>query len=70
MNLIIDIGNTCVKMVCFNDGKVIEELRSDKDDVRALQGFCGRYNFVRGIYSTVPISALGILLCLFRCLLK
>lgn len=53
MNLIIDIGNTCVKMVCFNDGKVVEELRSDKDDVRALQGFCGRYNFVRGIYSTV-----------------
>ena len=28
MNLIVDIGNTCVKLVCFDDGEVIEEGKS------------------------------------------
>lgn len=53
MNLIIDIGNTCVKLVCFNEGKVVEEQRTDKDDVAALQSFCNRYPFSRGICSSV-----------------
>ena len=53
MNLIIDIGNTCVKLVCFNEGKVVEELRTDKDDAVALQSFCSRYPFSRGICSSV-----------------
>lgn len=53
MNLIIDIGNTCVKLVCFNDGKVVEEQRTDKDDAVALQFFCSRYPFSRGICSSV-----------------
>ena len=53
MNLIIDIGNTCVKLVCFNDGKVVEEQRTDKDDAVALQLFCSRYPFSRGICSSV-----------------
>lgn len=53
MNLIIDIGNTCVKLVCFNEGKVVEEQRTDKDDAVALQSFCGRYPFSRGICSSV-----------------
>lgn len=53
MNLIIDIGNTCVKLVCFNDGKVVEEQRTDKDDAVALQSFCSRYPFSRGICSSV-----------------
>ena len=53
MNLIIDIGNTCVKLVCFNEGKVVEEQRTDKDDVAALQSFCSRYPFRRGICSSV-----------------
>lgn len=53
MNLIIDIGNTCVKLVCFNEGKVVEEQRTDKDDVAALQSFCSRYPFSRGICSSV-----------------
>lgn len=58
MNLIIDIGNTCVKLVCFDNGKVVEEQRSDKDDVAALESFSARYTFCRGIYSTVSdISA-------------
>lgn len=53
MNLIIDIGNTCVKLVCFNEGKVVEEQRTDKDDAVALQSFCSRYSFSRGICSSV-----------------
>lgn len=53
MNLIIDIGNTCVKLVCFNEGKVVEEQRTDKDDAVALQCFCSRYPFSRGICSSV-----------------
>lgn len=53
MNLIIDIGNTCVKLVCFNEGKVVEEQRTDKDDVADLQSFCSRYPFSRGICSSV-----------------
>lgn len=53
MNLIIDIGNTCVKLVCFNEGKVVEEQRTDKDDAVALQSFCSRYLFSRGICSSV-----------------
>ena len=53
MNLIIDIGNTCVKLVCFNEGQVVEEQRTDKDDAVALQSFCSRYPFSRGICSSV-----------------
>lgn len=53
MNLIIDIGNTCVKLVCFNGNEVVEEMRSDKDDVKSLQSFCNKYVFSNGIYSTV-----------------
>ena len=53
MNLIIDIGNTCVKLVCFDGTEVIEEQRSNKNDVEALISFCEHYSFDRGIYSTV-----------------
>lgn len=53
MNLIIDIGNTCVKLVCFDDENVKEELRTEKDDTGALKRFCLKYDFKRGIYSSV-----------------
>lgn len=53
MNLIIDIGNTCVKLVCFDKSRVVEERRADKDDVVALHSFCRRYSFRQGIYSSV-----------------
>ncbi len=53
MNLIIDIGNTCVKLLSFKGNEVIEEKRSDKDDVEALKSFCTRYTFDKGIFSTV-----------------
>ncbi len=58
MNLIIDIGNTCVKLVCFDGGRMVEERRSDKDDTEALAAFCRQHAFGRGIYSAVSdISA-------------
>lgn len=53
MNLIIDIGNTCVKLVCFDGNNLIDERRIDKDDVAAFQAFICNYPFVRGIYSSV-----------------
>lgn len=54
MNLIIDIGNTCVKLACFSDGNVIECIRVDRDDAKnRLMDFCSKYQFKKGIYSTV-----------------
>lgn len=54
MNLIIDIGNTCVKFACFNDGHIIECVRVDKSDaIYRLTDFCNKYHFNKGIYSTV-----------------
>lgn len=58
MNLIIDIGNTCVKLVCFDGDRLVEERRSDKDDTAALAAFCRSHRFSSGIYSAVAdISA-------------
>ena len=53
MNLIIDIGNTCAKLVCFDGDEVIEEQRVDKGEYGLLDKFCKKYTFERGIYSTV-----------------
>ena len=53
VNLVIDIGNTCVKLLCFDKGEVVEEQRSDKDDICALDSFVRKYPFSKGIYSTV-----------------
>ena len=52
MNLIVDIGNTCVKLVCFDDGEVIEEKRVDGNDVEALSRFWSKYPCSEGIVST------------------
>lgn len=53
MNLIIDIGNTCIKLVAFDGGKVVGERRSDKNDVASLMDFCNIYPFTDGIFSVV-----------------
>lgn len=53
MNLIIDIGNTCAKLVCFNGDRIVEEQRIDKGEAYLLDEFCRKYRFERGIYSTV-----------------
>ncbi len=53
MNLVIDIGNTCVKLLSFCGDEVVEEKRSDKGDILALESFCAKYSFEKGVFSTV-----------------
>lgn len=53
MNLTIDIGNTCTKLVAFDGLKPVEEIRMDDGELFKLVEFCGKYNFTCGIYSTV-----------------
>lgn len=53
MNLVIDIGNTCAKLVCFDGDTVVEEQRVDKGEEQLLDNFCAKYSFERGIVSAV-----------------
>lgn len=53
MNLIIDIGNTCAKLVAFDGYDPIEELRVDKGEWCLLRSFCDKYGFDKGICSSV-----------------
>lgn len=53
MNLTIDIGNTCTKLVAFNGFDIIEELRINGDEWYKLHDFCKKHRFENGIYSTV-----------------
>jgi len=53
MNLTIDIGNTCTKLVAFDGNMPVEEKRMDDGEYYKLNDFCNRYHFERGIYSTV-----------------
>ncbi|MDO4160905.1 MAG: type III pantothenate kinase, partial [Prevotellaceae bacterium] len=52
-NLIIDIGNTCAKLVCFDGDTVVEEMRIDKGEGYRLNDFCSKYKFDKGIISSV-----------------
>lgn len=53
MNLTIDIGNTCTKLVAFDGLVPVEERRMDDGELYKLKEFCEKYHFERGIYSTV-----------------
>lgn len=53
MNLTIDIGNTCTKLVAFDGLQPVEEVRMDDGELHKLDAFCRKYRFSRGIYSTV-----------------
>lgn len=53
MNLTIDIGNTCTKLVAFDGIEPVEETRMDDGELFKLVEFCGKYHFERGIFSTV-----------------
>lgn len=53
MNLTIDIGNTCAKLVAFDGFKPVEEMRMDDGELFKLNDFCTKYSFDKGIYSTV-----------------
>lgn len=53
MNLIIDIGNTCAKLACFDGCNLVEEQRIDRGETYLLDEFCEKYPFSRGIVSSV-----------------
>ena len=53
LNLVIDIGNTCAKLVAFEDGEPIEEERIENDEPQKIKDFCNKFSFERGIYSSV-----------------
>lgn len=53
MNLTIDIGNTCTKLVAFDGLKLVEVVRLDRGEWGLLRDFCGTHNFEKGICSSV-----------------
>lgn len=53
MNLTLDIGNTCGKMVAFDGTTPVDELHMDHGDWAKLTDFCQLHKFDRGIYSSV-----------------
>ena len=40
MNLTIDIGNTCTKLVAFDGASPVEEVRVDDNEWHKLSSFC------------------------------
>ncbi len=61
MKLTIDIGNTCAKLVAFDNDSVVEEVRMDEDEWGKLTDFCRKYSFNSGIWSSVvELSEAGI----------
>ena len=53
MNLTIDIGNTCTKLVAFDGMTPVEEIRMDAGELFEIEKFCKKYCFKKGIFSTV-----------------
>ena len=53
MNLIIDAGNTCVKLVAFDGNKPVEACRMDYGEIEKFRHFVSSYPFSKGIISSV-----------------
>ncbi|MCR5849838.1 MAG: type III pantothenate kinase [Bacteroidaceae bacterium] len=53
MKLIIDIGNTVVKMVAFRGDEPVEEIRLEGGEISGIDAFVDKYNFRSGIVGTV-----------------
>lgn len=53
MNLTIDIGNTCTKLVAFDGEDPVEIVTMDDGEWGKLDRLCAAYRFDRGIYSAV-----------------
>lgn len=53
VNLIIDIGNTQAKLVAFDGDCPIEEVRTSNTTLEGLDAFIKKYNFKRGIVTSV-----------------
>ncbi len=53
MKLIIDIGNTVVKMVAFRGEEPVDEIRAEDGMLSGLDAFVAQYRFRSGIVGTV-----------------
>lgn len=53
VKLIIDIGNSTAKLVCFDKNEPIEELKTSNETLDGLWNFIKKYSFERGIVGTV-----------------
>ena len=53
MNLIIDAGNTCIKLLAFDGDKPVEVCTADYDEHEKFRRFLYAYPFRRGILSSV-----------------
>ena len=53
MTLTIDIGNTCVKLVAFDDCALVASCRIEHDEPSKITDFCQCHHFDKGIWSTV-----------------
>lgn len=53
MKLIIDIGNTIAKLVCFDGDEPLEEMKTSNETLAALPAFSNKYSFECGILGTV-----------------
>ncbi|MGN1229845.1 MAG: type III pantothenate kinase [Prevotella sp.] len=53
MNLIIDAGNTCIKLAAFKGEELVEVCRMDYDEPEKFGRFASSYPFLRGIVSSV-----------------
>lgn len=57
LRLVIDVGNTSIKMVCFDGRNVIEEVRVNNISQKESFDFISKYKFSYGIYcSTVVLG--------------
>ena len=53
MNLIIDAGNTCLKLAAYKGDDPVEISRMDYDELEKFERFAASYPFRRGIVSSV-----------------
>ncbi|MBP3712673.1 MAG: type III pantothenate kinase [Bacteroidaceae bacterium] len=53
MKLIMDIGNTVIKMVAFRGDEPVEEVRVENGDRLGIEAFAGKHSFSRGIVGSV-----------------
>jgi type III pantothenate kinase len=53
VKLIIDIGNSVVKMVAFQGDEPVDEIRAENGDLTGLDAFVSKHNFRSGIVGSV-----------------
>ena len=53
MNLVIDIGNTQTKLAWFDQGRIIDQMRTDNDSPQKIYDLIGSHPFQNAILSSV-----------------